>query len=377
MAIDMVEHFAGRLYDLLNLRHNSEAEEMYTFIMREQSADKEISRTTLRNHPKCPRGNGPKKVRWMDSILEEVQEFCEGKGKLLLEERPRKNKKIYKIIDRSEIPTIVTKAELSHPVTLSFSTQDNKTPFKDYKPVECKFSSLAGNLIKGAAYSPAIFRDGYRDTEHLNGHGNLIMIDVDGGMTIDEAKEKLKNYMSLIVTTRSHGIKEGDRFRILIPAETNLKPKYGYSEMMKKILFYLDMKDLVDIGATGDQVRFYYASPEDAMIWYSDSNNLLDWESFDIERAMAKRPQSTYTPRTDGTLPKNARPDAVFTDKSNKSYSWRDFDTLGQSDTFPVRCIFPEKHANGDKHPSAFIGRHNEGTLMFKCTACSGLVFEK
>ena len=137
------------------------------------------------------------------------------------------------------------------------------------------------------------------------------------------------------------------------------------------------MKDLVDIGATGDQVRFYYASPEDAMIWYSDSNNLLDWESFDIERAMAKRPQSTYTPRTDGTLPKNARPDAVFTDKSNKSYSWRDFDTLGQSDTFPVRCIFPEKHANGDKHPSAFVGRHTEGNLMFKCTACQSLVFEK
>jgi len=379
IAIDLTEYYAKHFHRIMNMQATTEAELFVEFVIAQQDKQ-EITRHDISKLPFAPKSAGRVK-QWTDSIIEQGAQIATEKGMELVEIKGERNKTTYRIEPFTEpLATSTDKsptADLSLPVTLSFSQSKTEFPVDGYKPVTCKFSSLAKNLTKGAAYSPAIFTDGYRDTKHLASHGNLIIIDVDGGMTIAEAQEKLKNYMSLIVTTRSHGVKEGDRFRILIPTEKPLAPKHNYAEMMKRILSHLSMKDQVDIGATGDQVRFYFPSPKDALAWYSESNVLLNWESFDIERPMAKHHSTSHTP-SPTVAPSNAVPDAVFTDKSNKTYTWKDFAHLQGTDTSPVRCIYPQKHTHGDKHPSAFIGRHEtNGTLMMKCTGCGSLIFEK
>lgn len=381
-AKNNIEFWAKQYRDTVYTKTVSDSERMIQYILSFQDElhdGKGLLIGDISSVQFAPKQRGPNKI-WTRDIIEQVEEDLASTDKVLVIDKIKNATyhRIEELASLTEAPPEPITADLSHPVTLSFSQSKAEFPVDGYKPITCKFSSLAKNISKGAVYSPAIFTDGYRDTAHLEKHGNLIIIDVDGGMTISEAQEKLKGYMALIVTTRSHGVKEGDRFRILLPTEKPLAPKHNYAEMMKKILFHLDMKDQVDIGATGDQVRFYFPSPKDALAWYSESNVLLDWESFDIERPMAKHVQKSYTPPTSTGLLRNAVPDAVFTDKSNKTYSWRDFDHLQGVDTSPVRCIYPQKHTHGDKHPSAFIGRHEKNnTLMMKCTGCGSLVFEK
>ena len=62
--------------------------------------------------------------------------------------------------------------------------------------------------------------EGHRRAESFISGQNMVAFDIDEGMTIEQAIEILKPYTYIIYTTKSHGIKPNDRFRILLPTKT-------------------------------------------------------------------------------------------------------------------------------------------------------------
>lgn len=382
-AVDHVMYYAKQFNNILYTKQILVSEKLYDFIVNKQGkglvTKMEIYRSGL-----SPSGSS-RQAQWLREIIPELEELCRERGKVLKEINGERNSTHFRIEDdtHDEIETKKLRKIDKFKVRLSFTKSKDDFPVQGYESYEFNFKSVGNNVRKGACYSPAFFKDGYRKTTNLDGHGNLVIIDVDDGLPIEDAKNQLESLdiAALIVTTKSHQKEKGgkpavDRYRVFLPTKTDIAPKHGYDNMMVGLLKAIGFYDAADLAATKDQVRYYAPSPKDAEVWYSDSSRVIHWEPFDVEKPMTERFEASNHVPT-GKLPRNARPNATFTDKSGKTYSWDDFRNLSESETKPVRCIFPENHANGDKHPSAFVGRHHEGTLMFKCSACQSLIFEK
>lgn len=389
MAVDHILYFAQQFDAVVNDKQVLDSEKLYDYITRAQKTG-EVTKMDIYRSGLAPRGSS-RQAQWLKELMGELEDLCRERGKVFVQLKGQRNATIFRIEDdytvtaTEDVDTKKIRNIDKFKVRLSFTKVQKEHPVTGYQPYEFRYRSLASNVQKGACYSPAKFKDGYRDTVHLNGHGNLIIIDIDDGLSIEDAKKQIDKLgvAALIITTRSHGKEKGgkpaaDRYRIFFPTRTDIAPKHGYDNMIVHFLQAAGFYESADLGATKDQVRYYIASPKDAVVWYSESSKVVDWRAFDIETSTTQRfaAANNYHPRT-GTLPKNADPTATFTDKKGMTTTWSSYSSLTQGDTVPVRCIFPEKHANGDKHPSAFIGRHTDGNLMFKCTACQSLLFDR
>lgn len=381
IAVSQVEYFAKQFTKVFNLERVSDAEKVYAYI--EKNQDKEnINKTKIKKQSFAPKG-AAQAVSWLQNVLLDLTDLCHERGKELKEVSGEKNSTYFEIQDietntEAEIKTFNPADTIC---TFSFTGSRKSHPTEEYQKFQRPFLSLHNDLKKGYSYSPAIFKDGYRKTSNIIEMGNCIMIDIDDGLSLEDAKKHVDHIQALIVTTNSHQKKKGeliaDRYRIIIPCQTPLAPSIDYKVFIQNILKHFSLDKTADMGATVDQARYFKPSPGDAVHWYSPGTALFDWRPYDATTAPNVRQPSKNNYLPTGKLPRNARPNATFTDKSGKTYSWDDFRNLSESETKPVRCIFPENHANGDKHPSAFIGRHHEGTLMFKCSACQSLIFEK
>lgn len=91
---------------------------------------------------------------------------------------------------------------------------------------------------------------GYRNEENAIPGFNMVVVDVDGGVSISTAEMLLKNYKFLIYTTKRH-TEEENRFRIILPMNYSLD---------------LDAKDYKEF-----------------------MNNIFDWLPFEVDRATAQR----------------------------------------------------------------------------------------
>ena len=95
--------------------------------------------------------------------------------------------------------------------------------------------------------------NGHRHDESIIPGFNLVVIDVDDGMSLETAKLLLKDHECLFYTTKRHQTEGSDRFRIIFP--TNYKLELGaedYKEFMQNVYDWLPFK--VD-EATGDRPR--------------------------------------------------------------------------------------------------------------------------
>jgi len=111
--------------------------------------------------------------------------------------------------------------------------------------------------------------EGHRRAESFIEGQNLISFDIDEGMTIEEAKEVLKEYTYLIYTTKSHQKEKNgtvtDRFRILLPTKTMF---YVTPEQHKKM--YENLETTMGITSNDPQTRnvsrLFYTNPDAEVI---------------------------------------------------------------------------------------------------------------
>lgn len=364
-AVHFTEYVSDKLFDLLNLTVVSDEQKIYQFIKGVQSRKGFITKSDIVQSQFAPKYQNLK-YRWYEEIIPHLSQYCEEQDETLEITTGAKNRLEHRIVPKQSTPE-----PENPPVVLSYTASTAQHPTEGYKPVEQPFLSLHKALSKGYCYSPAIFSNGYRKGENVTDMANAILIDIDDTLPLEEAKKRLTPYASLIITTQNHQKdKNGvvaDRYRIIIPTLSHPSPA-TYKETVQAVLTHLDLTKYADIGATTDKARYFKPSPKDALYWYSPSKAILPLKKFQAPK-LNKIPTVQHNP-------KKTNSDQTFTTRDNQTKTWRDFDHLSTADTSPVRCIFPEKHKNGDKHPSGFIGRHTNGTLMFKCTACQGLLFE-
>lgn len=243
-------------------------------------------------------------------------------------------------------------------------------------------------ITKNVPYSSMIFNDEVKNgtnrrAQNVQSIGNLIIFDIDEGMTLHDAIANVKDYQSLIVTSKSHGIEKhgivGDRYRVIIPLyaiNTDLMlsiPKEDYSAFYTFVAQFLGFNSFDK--ATKDIARFYYPNSLQE-VFYCGHNEVLEFETLYNEFKEWKTLQEAYKPtykaRADqwnrDYLLKNELPiNQLFEMRNGTAISWNDASSKAE----PVKCVFPENHLHGDKNASAFIilDAGNQKP-RFSCSGC-------
>lgn len=120
----------------------------------------------------------------------------------------------------------------------------------DYLPERVPFHQLHTlTQAPGFHWANHHFKAGHRAEENVIQGFNMIVIDVDHGVTLETAQELLKDYKFLTYTTKRHQTEgHGDRFRIILPINYELSLDHDdYKEFMDNIMAWLPFES--DISA--------------------------------------------------------------------------------------------------------------------------------
>lgn len=126
-----------------------------------------------------------------------------------------------------------------------------------YKNKNIKFEQLHRMVSSDyRQYSPFLFKDGTKKSENWNNENqNILILDIDDGLTIDKAKETFKGFKYFICTTKSHQKeKKGlvcDRFRIILPIINNPigDDYFSYMRNLEKMFSFIDVQVNTKTGA--------------------------------------------------------------------------------------------------------------------------------
>lgn len=121
------------------------------------------------------------------------------------------------------------------------------------------------------------FRDGHRAEEKVIPGFNMIVIDVDGGVSINTVHELMKEYKFLTYTTKRHTA-ENHRFRLILPMSHHLEMDSDeYKEFMNNVMQWLPFP--TDESANQRAKKWEsYGGPEDnpGVFTYNMEGELLD-----------------------------------------------------------------------------------------------------
>lgn len=110
-------------------------------------------------------------------------------------------------------------------------------------------------------WAPALFKENKRNNESF-ATTSLLVLDVDEGLTLEEAKLLFKEYRHAICTSKSHQVEKngkiGDRFRVIIPLSRIITSKEEYSSTWAEAYKRWPFID----KSCKDPARFYYISKE-------------------------------------------------------------------------------------------------------------------
>lgn len=184
-------------------------------------------------------------------------------------------------------------------VTLSVCKNMNKYDPSGFIKAEGKFENLYKIVNSECKYSAGTFKgqyvevdegrgpeqvwkDGYITDANYQKDQCLFIVDVDDGLTIEDAKGLFSNYTYLITTTKSHQKEKNgivcDRFRLILPTISafHLEPEV-YKDMYMNVLGALGI-DEADSKCRNSS-RWYYGNP-DGEHYYNDGSQLLDIRPF-------------------------------------------------------------------------------------------------
>jgi len=178
-------------------------------------------------------------------------------------------------INANEIPR-------SNENTISISIANHNDQFnpRGFKKEIFSWDELVDVMSMGKAYSPSFFKDDYRKSSNYIGGNEVVFLDIDDGMTLEQAKKTFKDYQSIIVTTKSHQKEKhgviNDRFRVALKLkEPIMLNADDYRTAMQAIF---DFFGSVADKATKDPARFFFSSPLDCEVHYTKGTKLFDWK---------------------------------------------------------------------------------------------------
>ncbi|MBL1322190.1 MAG: hypothetical protein COA63_014195 [Methylophaga sp.] len=116
----------------------------------------------------------------------------------------------------------------------------------NYSPQLAPFDQLHKMTHTGSTdvlhWTNHTFLDEHRSNDNVIPGFNLVVIDVDGEVSLDTVHELLKEYKFMTYTTKRH-TEENNRFRLILPINYNLKlDDKDYKEFMNNIMEWLPFK---------------------------------------------------------------------------------------------------------------------------------------
>jgi hypothetical protein len=173
-----------------------------------------------------------------------------------------------------------------------------------YKKVEIPFENIVKYVTddRKVCYAPVGFHGGRRLKDKTEAYSNLIVMDIDEGMTLDYAKEIFKDHYAIIHTTRSHQIEKNetvcDRFRVILLANKYLfTTPDKYDKMLKNVKqFYNITMD----EACFDKSHVYYSNNGD--VWMGkclkkfDVAKLIPSDDDHISKKLEKKSIQSFRP---------------------------------------------------------------------------------
>ena len=240
-------------------------------------------------------------------------------------------------------------------VHISLANHNSAKIPSGFQKKEVPWNDLVDMLTIDRAYSPSFFKDGYRNANNYLGGNDLVFLDIDDGMTLTEGKELFKNLKCIIMTTRSHQKeKKGltcDRFRVILKLDKPIDLNQDeYKKAMQAIFDYFG--STAD-ESTKDSSRFFFASPPDCEVWYSEGKTLFDWRPVYEKAKHLKELSLQYeaqTPKQAASTHKNAPgiDDLAIRAKNGTTSMLSSY--IGIIKQEPIYCPF-----HNDRHPSAFV----------------------
>ncbi|WP_017995800.1 plasmid replication protein, CyRepA1 family [Rhizobium leguminosarum] len=227
--------------------------------------------------------------------------------------------------------------------------------FRAFEPASANIEEVAQHIQAGYAYSAAM--SGPRKNRNFAG-SDLVSIDVDYGMSLDEAREHplVKESATLIYTTCSH-TEDENRFRIVFVLQETIKDP----EKFHKLTSILGQKLGGDSKAT-DAARIFYGNTS-ALI-YRLSNGLTSARMMELLAEENDDEGSELSPAV-GAYKTARSKTRIPLHQLIKTKSGKELPLSVIEDGTPVHCPFHE-----DSRPSAVVYRSRKGRLIH-CFACS------
>jgi hypothetical protein len=173
-----------------------------------------------------------------------------------------------------------------------------------YKKAEIPFDEIGHWITQdNVCYSGTTFRGGKRNNESSERLSNLIILDVDDGMSMEYAKELFADYYCIIAPTRNHRKEKNgvvaDRFRIILLSDKYLETTpETYSKLMKNISKYYSVN--VD-EACFDKAHIFYGNQTDD-IWTGACNKKFSVSKLIPKEEGKKQAITPYVPEGGGVL---------------------------------------------------------------------------
>lgn len=151
---------------------------------------------------------------------------------------------------------------------------------ENFKSYVIPFNKMVDLVKSKFNYSAGTFKDNYRNADNYLNYSDLIILDVDDGKSIDEARIIFEPFDYIIATTKSHQKEKNgkicDRFRVILPTEKPINlNKTDYSKMMNEVFKDYPFVDTV----CKDSSRFYFPAKNSTIITHSGFTN-FEWETY-------------------------------------------------------------------------------------------------
>jgi len=267
-AIEFYKKCRKSLYDILGERQITKESELVSYFLNH------IGEVVKKNDLKAQRFvNDNYFSKWFTESINMVQDMLAEKGFELVSPKKKGN-------TQALICQRIIKPEETL-INVSFSNDKAPHPADGYEYVECTTEAFTDLILNAKALSAQRFKDGHRCAANSIGVQNTLWLDFDEGMTIEEAKERFKDYWYVIYTSMNHqkekhGLPACDRFRVVLKVKEPMpKEKAHYQEVMEKIA-----QDLGADDACKDYSRYYRGNSE-AEIWVNDEGEYFDWTVYD------------------------------------------------------------------------------------------------
>jgi len=219
-------------------------------------------------------------ISYLNMPLFDEESFC----------KIRFNKSFFKL-NKEEFNILKKELKNNNEVKLRESMFMTAKPL--YKNKEIEFEQLHRMVSSDyRQYSAFLFQDATKRSENWNNEKqNILILDVDDGLSIKEAKEKFKSYKYFICTTKSHQIeKKGiicDRFRIILPTINNPIGDiyFEYMKSLESVFSFIDKQVNTKTGAFLGSANCEY--------WYNEGN-LFDMDIFKPIQINKTQPQNNF-----------------------------------------------------------------------------------